>query len=129
MWVSVGAAVVAIAACALVFREQPPYDFLRGAERYMTIIHVGGDYAETWYVSEEPVPRVCDAATIELRPKGWQCAEPNFYVLGSVTRDIHVFVSGRHNEARLKGKTIVSIVWPATPLDRFNAWLDRVTGR
>jgi hypothetical protein len=121
--------VVVVAALALFTREQPPYEFLRGAERYMTIVHINGDYAETWYVSNGTVRQVTDAATEELKPMGWQCAETDFYVLGRLTRDIHVFVSGRHNEARLRGKTIVSVVLPVTPRDRFNAWLDRVTGR
>jgi hypothetical protein len=143
VWVSVGAAVVAIAACALAFREQPPYEFLRGAERISTTTtqDPSGAYSVTTYVTDAGVDDVVAAARAELSPREWeydgervfmasralQQKEGRYTIWAGVIEDHEDLASSMYGPYR--GMTYVSCSNRASVLDRFNAWLDRVTGR
>jgi hypothetical protein len=132
----VGAVVVVLFALALVFREQPPYEFLRGAELTETIIRDRGSAspagAQSKYVSNESVDAVSAAAEVELEPMGWECRDNQFVAPGGFLDGfIHVLPSDAWDlEPQLaRGESVILVVRPATHMDRFRAWLDRVTGR
>jgi hypothetical protein len=135
VWVSVGAVVV-VSALALFTRAQPPYEFLRGAELIETIIRDRGSAspagAQSKYVSNESVDAVSAAAEVELEPMGWECRDNQFVAPGGFLDGfIHVLPSDAWDlePQRARGESVILVVRPATHMDRFRAWLDRVTGR
>ncbi len=137
--VSVAAVVVALIVCALVFREQPPYEFLRGMERVRTTIETNAAthaaYSVTTYVSERSPYEVSERARKELEPLEWSSYDIVMRVRG-IDEEVRIgefprnTASGRHLwDDRLVGKTYISASRPARAIDRFNAWLDDRLGR
>lgn len=136
MWVSVGAVAVLLLALALVFREQPPYEFLRGATHVETEIPVNarsGEVAVDVYTTNMAVEEVCDEAWAELAPHGWEVTGMSTFASrqlhrGTVTISIYTrdyFTAEKHHY----GRTVIVVYRPPRLADQCNAWLDRVTGR
>lgn len=137
MWVSVGAAVVAIAALALVFREQPPYDFLRDAEYVRTEVYYDPFYSNRALVTYETRDDISSEARDELLRNGWSEDGGRFLAPGPTTWHIEFywtetvseFATGPTQGHAVPHRYYVQIRRLPTIADRFNAWLDRVTGR
>lgn len=135
IWIAAAATFLAVTALALLFREQPPYDFLRDAELNRTAIWnlnpTTEEYAWLEYVSDRSVSDLARQASSELGPLGFTVSDNCFYSTEGVHRYVDV-VAGSDmlpNEDWIHGKTVIHVHRPPTANDRFRAWLDRVTNR
>lgn len=127
------AVVVAVAALALLTREQPPYDFLCGATYIRTEVFINSSGLERAYVSyksplclQEVYPEACD----ELLPKGWRALGGTL----ASARHSGTYVSFYSNDLfpggiQVQSDEYIEVNRAPTAADRLRAWLDRVTGR
>jgi hypothetical protein len=144
VWIAAAATVVAVTALALLFRERPPYDFLRGAVRVRTTIQsdpVAPDYTGTIYVCDLSIDEVRKLAREELLSIGWEVdgrsvdggsiVSPDTGKHGSVVEigSYPMAILRPSRDPRLRDKTVITLYTPATTTDRFRAWLDRITNR
>ncbi len=133
--VAVATSTVALLACALVLRDQPPYEFLHGADRRLTSIIPSNtssvEYAWIEYVSDRSVTDIAEEAASEFDPKGWTNSDDCFYSPEGISKYVDVVSGEEHNpqDARLRGKTLIHVHRPPTTTDRFQAWLDQRLGR
>ncbi|MEX2244838.1 MAG: hypothetical protein WD716_13455 [Fimbriimonadaceae bacterium] len=128
--VAIVALTVALLACALVFREQPPYEFLRGEQRAWTIVTQSPPYkdlCETQYESERSVEEIAEKARQELAAQGWERIGNAFYTPGDNAERIMVYAAIAPGHGL--GKTVIRIERIANPADRFIAWIDDRLGR
>ena len=125
--VTVVALAVALLVGALVFPAQP-HEFLLGTRQVWITVTSSPPYkdlCETQYESDLSVREVADKAGKELDPLGWERTGNAFYTPGENAERIMIY----EGKVRSRGKTVIRIERIATPVDRFNAWLDRLLKR
>jgi hypothetical protein len=135
VWVAVGAAVLLLLIGALVFREQPPYEFLRDAEHVRSDIPVNAwpEVATDIYSTETAIDQVFEESRAELAPHGWEVSGtpangPRQLYRGATF--VTIYPRGDFaGEEHLYKRTVIVVSRPPGVADRFRAWLDRVTGR
>jgi hypothetical protein len=134
--VAVVALAVALLVGALVYREPPPYEFLRREQRAWTHIApypaARGDAAIIRYVSDLSVGEVEERAKRELMTKGWSVQNGRFVSPSGIAETFRVgSADGYQAEAGrwVRGKTVINIDRPATLQDRFHASIDWLLGR
>jgi hypothetical protein len=136
-WVVVAAVTLTLSLLvgALVFREQPPHEFMRGMQRVRTeLIHAppAADAAFLTFVSELSAPEVSRKAEAELPGKGLH-GSVSYFTTRDLEHGVNVFIFG-HSEGQLHDenlseKTGIMVRRPPTAMDRFNAWFDRLMRR
>jgi hypothetical protein len=139
VWVAAVATIVAITALALLFRERPPYAFLRDASYVRTRIGdypVHGKSAFVYYEPKTSIGVAYQLAKEELVSKGWSEVGGELIAPSGSPSSIHFSMEIISSESAPKGervpretRDIVVIGRPATAMDRFRDWLDRVTKR
>jgi len=127
---------VALLVAAFVFREQTPYEFLRGERRHWTHIApyptIHDESAMITYVSDLSISEVEEKARNELLPKGWLVRNGRFVSPGGIAETFRVGSGDSYVDAVKRGvygKTLINIHRPATINDRILAFIDGLLGK
>jgi hypothetical protein len=138
VWIAAAATVVAVAILALLVREQPTYDFLRGATYDRTVIDKSTFRAETAIVIYETGKEPNDLyirARDELVKKGWSDGGAGFVAPEADTSIEFYWTETLHDRflhasrRPASPRYYVQIRRSPTTIDRLRAWLDRITNR
>lgn len=136
-WAVGAALVVLLLVGALLFREQPPYEFLHGMERIRTTISGPTPrypaYAVNLYVTDLRSDEFFAAMSAELQPKGWHCdrrvcTSPGGTEVAWVEPIQYGGITTRWTDEELTGNAFVMTQRPANWIDRFLSWIGRLSG-